>query len=85
MSEVALATPPTPATPATPATTVGDNAGAPGLGQAAAKTQAPPKRPIRRGKPPPDRPKRVLFCLDLKNPIRKLCINIVEWKYPFNT
>lgn len=42
-----------------------------------------PKRPVRRsGKPQPDRPQRALFCLTLKNPIRKLCIAIVEWK-PF--
>ncbi|XP_024084384.1 muscle calcium channel subunit alpha-1 isoform X2 [Cimex lectularius] len=42
-----------------------------------------PKRPVRRGgKPPPDRPQRALFCLTLKNPLRKLCIDIVEWK-PF--
>uniref|UniRef100_W8B5H6 Voltage-dependent L-type calcium channel subunit alpha n=2 Tax=Ceratitis capitata TaxID=7213 RepID=W8B5H6_CERCA len=41
------------------------------------------KRPQRRGgKPQPDRPQRVLFCLSVKNPIRALCINIVEWK-PF--
>ena len=29
------------------------------------------------------RPPRALFCLTLKNPFRKLCINVVEWKYPF--
>ena len=29
------------------------------------------------------RPPRALFCLSLKNPLRKLCISIVEWKYPF--
>ena len=29
------------------------------------------------------RPLRALFCLNLKNPIRRICINIVEWKYPF--
>lgn len=41
------------------------------------------KRPLRRGgKPQPDRPQRALFCLGLKNPIRALCISIVEWKYP---
>ncbi|XP_052780217.1 muscle calcium channel subunit alpha-1-like isoform X4 [Mya arenaria] len=28
------------------------------------------------------RPARALFCLNLKNPIRKLCIRVVEWK-PF--
>ncbi|XP_055631874.1 muscle calcium channel subunit alpha-1 isoform X2 [Toxorhynchites rutilus septentrionalis] len=43
-----------------------------------------PKKPTRRAgvKPQPDRPARALFCLTLKNPIRKLCIDIVEWK-PF--
>jgi len=29
------------------------------------------------------RPVRALFCLTLQNPIRKLCIRVVEWKYPF--
>ncbi|XP_044741496.1 muscle calcium channel subunit alpha-1 [Chrysoperla carnea] len=49
----------------------------------AAKTQPAPKRPVRRGgKPPPDRPQRALFCLPLKNPLRKMCIDVVEWK-PF--
>ncbi|XP_055690016.1 muscle calcium channel subunit alpha-1 isoform X4 [Lutzomyia longipalpis] len=50
---------------------------------AQAAPKGAPKRPVRRsGKPPPDRPVRALFCLGLKNPIRKLCIDIVEWK-PF--
>ncbi|XP_041984282.1 muscle calcium channel subunit alpha-1-like isoform X2 [Aricia agestis] len=35
-----------------------------------------------RGKPQVERPKQVLLCLSLENPLRKLCINIVEWK-PF--
>lgn len=53
-----------------------------GTGQST--TPAPPKRPVRRGgKAQPERPVRALFCLGLKNPIRKLCIEIVEWKYPF--
>jgi voltage-dependent calcium channel L type alpha-1D len=53
------------------------NAAGPGAAPAA------PKRPIRRGgKPQPDRPVRALFCMNLKNPLRKLCIDIVEWK-PF--
>lgn len=51
---------------------------------AAANAAGVPKRPIRRGgKAQPDRPIRALFCLGLKNPFRKLCIDIVEWKYPF--
>lgn len=28
------------------------------------------------------RPVRALCCLSLTNPIRKLCIQVVEWKYP---
>ncbi|XP_037942486.1 voltage-dependent calcium channel type D subunit alpha-1-like [Teleopsis dalmanni] len=41
------------------------------------------KRPQRRGaKQQPDRPQTALFCLGLKNPLREICINIVEWK-PF--
>ncbi|KAL7013140.1 hypothetical protein ACKWTF_015214 [Chironomus riparius] len=69
-------------------TTVNAN-GAPGSttggpNAAGAAQAAPPKRPVRRGgKPLPDRPVRALFCLSLKNPIRKLCIDIVEWK-PFD-
>lgn len=30
------------------------------------------------------RPARALFCLNLNNPIRRACISIVEWKYPFH-
>ncbi|XP_023318725.1 muscle calcium channel subunit alpha-1 isoform X2 [Trichogramma pretiosum] len=41
------------------------------------------KKQVRRGnKAQPDRPARALFCFGLKNPIRKLCIAVVEWK-PF--
>lgn len=29
------------------------------------------------------RPVRALFCLTLRNPLRKLCIRVAEWKYPF--
>lgn len=55
-----------------------------GAGQTA--TPPAPKRPVRRGgKAQPERPVRALFCLSLKNPIRKLCIEIVEWKYPFQS
>uniref|UniRef100_A0A8D8A3I2 Voltage-dependent L-type calcium channel subunit alpha-1D n=1 Tax=Culex pipiens TaxID=7175 RepID=A0A8D8A3I2_CULPI len=41
------------------------------------------KKPVRRAgvKVQPDRPARALFCLTLKNPLRKLCIDIVEWKF----
>ncbi|CAH2060425.1 unnamed protein product, partial [Iphiclides podalirius] len=42
-----------------------------------------PRKPPRRGpKVQQERPKRALFCLSLNNPLRKLCISIVEWK-PF--
>ena len=44
-----------------------------------AKKKPPPRRG---GKPPPERPQRALLCLSLKNPLRKLCIDVVEWK-PF--
>lgn len=61
---------------ATNGTTIGNKAGT---------IPAQPKRPVRRsGKPQPERPARALFCLGLKNPIRKLCITVVEWKYPFH-
>ncbi|XP_059609825.1 muscle calcium channel subunit alpha-1 isoform X5 [Phlebotomus argentipes] len=67
-------------------TAVSMEADAPAMTSEEGVTSAPkgvPKRPIRRsGKPPPDRPVRALFCLGLKNPIRKLCIDVVEWK-PF--
>ena len=33
-------------------------------------------------KPPPDRAPRAIFCFGLKNPLRKKCLEIVEWK-PF--
>ncbi|XP_044763152.1 muscle calcium channel subunit alpha-1 isoform X2 [Coccinella septempunctata] len=59
-------------------------------GQAAAaqpngpySTTVQPKRPARRGpKAIPEKPPRAFFCLTLKNPIRKLCISIIDWK-PF--
>lgn len=41
-----------------------------------------PKKPGRGKKATPEKPKRSLFCLGLKNPLRKLCYDIVEWK-PF--
>lgn len=65
---------------------LGGNGAPPSTAATAVATTAPagPKRPVRRGnKAQPDRAPRVLFCLGLKNPLRKLCIDIVEWKYPF--
>ncbi|KAI1305812.1 hypothetical protein HDE_01303 [Halotydeus destructor] len=55
--------------------------GAPGSAVAAKERQ--PRRPIRKpGAKQPDKAPRVLYFLGLKNPLRKLCIDIVEWKYP---
>lgn len=68
----------------------GEAGGAAANGEAPPAAPAAPKReprkPVRRpGKPQMDRPVRALFCLGLTNPIRKLCIDIVEWKYPFRS
>ncbi|XP_029034348.1 muscle calcium channel subunit alpha-1 isoform X8 [Osmia bicornis bicornis] len=64
-----------------PATALSQTGQTLGTNTGAAKSAT--KRPARRGgKPPPDRPVRALFCLPLKNPVRKMCIDVVEWK-PF--
>lgn len=64
--------------PGVPASQVGGTVAG---GTNPAGVPAAPKRPVRRGgKPQPERPTRALFCLGLKNPIRKLCIDITEWK-----
>ena len=47
---------------------------------AAAKRRTNARKPNTNLNP---RPMRALFCLGLKNPLRKLCISVVEWKYPF--
>ena len=47
---------------------------------AAAKRRTNARKPNANVNP---RPMRALFCLGLKNPLRKLCISVVEWKYPF--
>ncbi len=44
-----------------------------------ARRKANVRKPIVNANP---RPPRALFCLTLKNPVRKLFIDIVEWKYP---
>ncbi|XP_063630271.1 muscle calcium channel subunit alpha-1-like [Cydia splendana] len=53
--------------------------GTPGADETA---PAPKKQARSRGKPQPEKPKRSLLCLGLKNPLRRLCYAIVEWK-PF--
>ena len=50
---------------------------------AAAAAQQANKKPRKQPKPP-ERAPRALFCLDLKNPIRKRCIAIVEYQYPLH-
>lgn len=39
-------------------------------------------KPKKQGGTTATRPPRALLCLTLKNPIRRACISIVEWKYP---
>ncbi|KAA0200714.1 Voltage-dependent calcium channel alpha 1 invertebrate [Fasciolopsis buskii] len=48
-----------------------------------AQSAAAKKRTGTRAQSANARPERTLFCLTLRNPLRKLCIGIVEWKYPF--
>lgn len=66
-----------------PETMNGTTIGPSGVGGQKAGAATGAKRPQRRGKPQPDRPQRALFCLGVNNPIRSICIRIVEWKYPF--
>lgn len=48
-------------------------------------SKPPPNRsqPRKPNLNPNPRPSRSLLCLSLNNPLRKLCIRIVEYKYPF--
>lgn len=39
-------------------------------------------KPKKQGSTPATRPPRALLCLTLRNPLRRACISIVEWKYP---
>lgn len=52
-------------------------------GGAQANPKQERKRVVRKVTKSPEKADRVLYCLTLKNPIRRLCIGIVEWKYPF--
>jgi len=52
----------------------GGTAGGPG---GAGQQKAPPKQVRRIGaKPPPDRAPRSIHCFTLKNPLRKLCLQV---------
>ncbi|CAB3232874.1 unnamed protein product [Arctia plantaginis] len=76
---MAPATTPT-SPPAAPAgTPVAHDGLGPIVQQPAPVTRKPPRRGLKMQQ---ERPKRALFCLTLKNPLRKVCIDIVEWK-PF--
>ena len=55
-------------------------AGVAGTMTAAAKKRQNRNKAAQNANP---RPPRALFCLSLKNPIRKICIQTVEWRYPF--
>ncbi|KAL0859668.1 hypothetical protein ABMA27_010787 [Loxostege sticticalis] len=78
----AVETPAADATPPAPAGAAETPTGADGAGPLIPVPTAPRKPPRRGPKVQQERPKRAIFCLTLKNPLRKLCIDIVEWK-PF--
>jgi hypothetical protein len=59
-----------------PATEVAVNA----FSNTIATAQANNKRRKRRQTATIEHPERVLFFLNLNNPVRKLCIKFVEWK-----
>lgn len=48
----------------------------------AAQSVAAKKRAGARAQAANTRPERTLFCLTLRNSLRKVCIKIGEWKYP---
>ncbi|XP_013148992.1 PREDICTED: muscle calcium channel subunit alpha-1-like [Papilio polytes] len=84
VAETSTEEPPAPPAPPAPVAAGGPvTAAAPdGTGPLILVPVAPRKPPRRGPKVQQERPKRALFCLTLKNPLRKLCIDIVEWK-PF--
>ena len=53
--------------------------GAPGPGEPGHQ-KAAPKPQVRRigAKPPPDRAPRSIYCFTLKNPLRKLCLQVTD-------
>lgn len=88
-----MAPPPPP--PPGAATTADGNAAAPGAvatqqpasgaqQQQQQQQQTERKRVVRKVVKVPEKADRVLYCMQLKNPLRRVCINIVEWKYPFH-
>ncbi|KAJ3612037.1 hypothetical protein NHX12_020314, partial [Muraenolepis orangiensis] len=56
--------------------------GGAGLGSTQRKRQHYASKPKKPTTSAANRPPRALLCLTLKNPIRRACINVVEWK-PF--
>ena len=52
--------------------------GAPGAG-----AQKAPAKQVRRigAKPPPDRAPRSIYCFNLKNPLRKLCLQVLNTSF----
>jgi hypothetical protein len=52
------------------------------LGAASAATMTRKRANARKQPIQNVRPQRALFCLTLNNPMRKLCIRVVEWRYP---
>lgn len=70
--------------PAVPAEPGPGTALVPANGQQQQSKQQERKRVVRKVPKVPEKAESVLYCLTLKNPIRRLCIGIVEWKYPFH-
>lgn len=56
--------------------------GPPPVGSLAQKKRQQYAKSKKQGGSTNSRPPRALFCLTLNNPIRRACINLVEWKYP---
>lgn len=57
--------------------------GPPPVGSLAQKKRQQYAKSKKQGGSTNSRPPRALFCLTLNNPIRRACISLVEWKYPF--
>lgn len=64
--------------PAKPLSTAWETA----IGAATASTMTRKRANARKQQTQNVRPQRALFCLTLNNSMRKLCIRVVEWRYP---